>query len=157
MVRKTRGDLLKFDAGILCHQVNYFGVMGGGIAASIYDKALSNDSRRLYKQFCYYCGVDALGKVQFLPHVDGKRWICNLFCQDDYTPQSDGGITSYDHMLECLFKVETCARKNNLSVAVPGYMGCGIAGGDWDRVEAIIHKVFDKSSVLCTIVYWVKE
>ena len=157
MVRKTRGDLLKFDAGILCHQVNYFGVMGGGIAASIYDKALSNDSRRLYKQFCYYCGVDALGKVQFLPHVDGKRWICNLFCQDDYTPQSDGGITSYDHMLECLFKVEMCARKNNLSVAVPGYMGCGIAVGDWDRVEAIIHKVFDKSPVLCTIVYWVKE
>ena len=156
MVKNTRGDLLKFDADILCHQVNYFGVMGGGIAASIYDKALDSDSRKLYERFCYNRGTKALGKVQFLPHVDRKRWICNLFCQDDFTPQSDGGITSYDHMLKCLSQVEMYARKAKLSVAIPGYMGCGIAGGDWDRVEAIIHKVFDASPVLCTIVYWAK-
>ena len=43
---------------------------------------------------------------------------------------------------------------SNWSVALPGYIGCGIAGGDWDAVRGIIWDVFKYSPVMLTIVYW---
>ena len=33
--RFIKGDLLKADADVICHQVNLQGVMGGGLALSI--------------------------------------------------------------------------------------------------------------------------
>ena len=38
--------------GIICHQVNYQGVMGGGIAYSIAEKLLSAEQYREYQRLC---------------------------------------------------------------------------------------------------------
>ena len=45
MVHEMTGDLLSCDADYICHQTNFYGVMGAGVAASIHSKLLSPDRK----------------------------------------------------------------------------------------------------------------
>ena len=99
MVKTIKGDLLECGANLLCHQVNYYGVMGGGIAASIRDKALSRDSYLAYRDLCREYGREALGHVQYLPYKGhDKQYIVNMFCQDDDHPDDEWNVTDYSEM-----------------------------------------------------------
>jgi len=40
------------------------------------------------------------------------------------------------------------AKKNNLSIAIPYGIGCGLAGGKWDIVYDIIEEVFNDYDVV---------
>ena len=55
MIKEIKADLLVQERGILCHQTNYMGVMGGGIAAAIWDKLLDDPCRYNYVNFCRKC------------------------------------------------------------------------------------------------------
>lgn len=157
MIQEVMGDLLTFDADIICHQANFYGVMGAGVARSIWDKLLDETARNDYRNLCRVHGRELLGLVQPLlaTRPDGSSvLVCNLFCQDDRV-QKDGSLTRYYCMRKCLEYVEMRAKLHGQvkSVALPGGMGCGIAGGDWNTVRAVIEDVFGKSPVPCTIVY----
>jgi O-acetyl-ADP-ribose deacetylase (regulator of RNase III) len=149
MVREIKGDLLKCDANVLCHQTNYYGVMGGGIALSIKNKVLTPMQYSAYQNYCYMRGEAALGTVQYLCIEQHKRVIANLFSQYDMG-------TDYEMLRKCLYDVKNYAAEHGYTVAVPGYIGCGIAGGDWSTVHDIIFEVFN-DAVELTIVYWDKE
>lgn len=152
MIKEVQGDLLTCGADIICHQVNFQGVMGGGVALSIRDKLLLKNG--LYQQYQDYCSIfqeTAIGTVlmQEAPEVI----VANLFCQREFTLNND--LTDYEAMEKCLRTVKLFAlKRRNRKVAVPGYMGCGIAGGNWSRVLGILKKVFEDSAVELTIVYW---
>ncbi len=155
MVYEATGDLLTCDVDLICHQTNFHGVMGGGVALSIRNKLLSRNMYMEYERICAEQGRELLGTVQYLP-AKTRYLIVNCFCQDDRV-QDDGGITRYDCMRKCLEQVEAYARQHAYRVALPGFIGCGIAGGDWNTVRQIIDEVFSASSVSLTIVYWSKE
>lgn len=157
MIQEVTGDLLTCGADMICHQANFYGVMGAGVARSIWNKLLDTTARNAYCDLCRMHGCELLGTVQTLPFIraDGSSaLVCNLFCQDDRV-QDDGSLTRYDCMRRCLEQVEWNAKLHGQvkSVALPGGMGCGIAGGDWNTVRAVIEDVFGKSPVPCTIVY----
>ncbi len=156
MVQEVVGDLLECNADFICHQTNFYGVMGGGVARAIWDKLMDDNDRYAYQDLCCTHGRKLLGTVQHLPIIrksDEKLIILlNLFCQDD-SPQADGGLTRYDCMRSCLEYVERHAKLHGSKVALPGYMGCGIAGGNWQTVRKIIEDVFGRSPVSCTIVH----
>ncbi len=162
MVQEVVGDLLSCKADYICHQANFYGVMGAGVAASIRRRLLSPAAYSAYQKLCRTAGRGLLGEVQYLPCAADEpeirpHIVFNLFCQDDQ-PQADGSLTRYDCMRSCLEKVERMARENGCKrVALPGKMGCGIAGGDWRTVRRIIEDVFGKSPVTCTIVWWEGE
>lgn len=153
MIKEVKGDLLAQERGILCHQTNYKGVMGGGIAAAIWDKLLNDQSRKNYVDFCRTCGRDALGYAQFL-YVKEDLIVANCFSQNGFDePDSTGNITNYDAMRECFVKVRDLALQEDLPlVYIPYGMGCGIAGGKWNRVRSIIEDVFGGSDVTAIIV-----
>ena len=152
MVRSIKGDMLEQKYGILCHQTNYEGVMGGGIAAVIWDKLLSDQHRKNYTDFCRKSGKTALGYAQFL-FIRETLIIANCFSQNGFNePDADGSITNYAAMRECFEKVRDFAKQMGLPVFIPYGMGCGVAGGKWDKVVAIINDIFGKSDVVVTIV-----
>lgn len=156
MVQEIVGDLTNCKADYVCHQTNFQGVMGAGVALSIQRRLLSKEAYAAYQRLCTKMGRKLLGEVQYLPGLSrtNSYVVFNLFCQDDRV-QPDGSLTRYDCMRRCLEQVECAARENgNRHVALPGNMGCGIAGGDWKKVRGIIKDVFDASPVLCTIVWW---
>ncbi len=151
MIREVKGDLLNCGARMICHQVNLYGVMGGGVAYSIRKKLLDEAQHDAYRKYCLTRGESALGSVQYIQSESGTI-VANVFSQN-LDPDEDGQLTNYEALHKALKEVEHLARTNCLTVALPGYMGCGIAGGDWNRVKSIIEDVFQKSPVKCTIVY----
>ncbi len=152
MVYEINGDALEFRDGIICHQTNYHGVMGAGIAASIRDRLLTKRQYEIYVETCEAWGRDLLGHVQFLKCRRDDVIIANCFCQDEELESDDGNITSYTNMRRCFTKVRNLAMRGHHRICIPYKMGCGIAGGDWQEVRAIIEKVFGKTDLEVVIV-----
>lgn len=153
MLREIKGDMLEQKKGILCHQTNYDGVMGGGIAYAIWDKLLTYQHKKNYVNFCRDNGKDSLGYVQFL-FLKTDLIIANCFSQNGFNePDASGSITNYEAMRGCFIKVRDFSLQKKLPlVFIPYGMGCGIAGGDWGRVRRIIEDVFGESDVMATII-----
>lgn len=152
MVNEIYGDLLTCGADILCHQVNYSGVMGAGVAWAIREKLLNDEQYQQYVDYCTVLSESALGSVQYIRLSRVKPCIlANCFSQRGWAISSS--LTDYRAFRLCMESVEQTARKRGFSVALPGYMGCGIAGGDWTKVHAIIVEAFGRSTVPLTIVY----
>lgn len=146
MLTEITGDLLKIRDGIICHQVNYLGVMGGGVAAAIASDILNKDEYDIYKDYCKRAGRTALGTVLFIGCMD-RLIVANMFCQDctqEWRRDSvNGWRTDYDAMRKCLIRVRSVARLQGKAVYFPHNLGCGIAGGDWNTVKYILKDVFE--------------
>ena len=127
--------------------------MGGGIAYAIWNKLLTTKNRKSYEDFCRKYGKKALGYVQFLLLKDDLI-VANCFSQNGFDePDVTGNITNYEAMRKCFVQVRDLALQQNLTlVFIPYGMGCGIAGGKWDKVRGIIEDVFGASEVTATIV-----
>ena len=147
MLTEMTGDILNVKDGIICHQVNYFGVMGGGVAAAIAENILTEEQYKSYADYCKQAGRTALGTVQFIGCAD-RLIVANMFCQDDARARggmTEAGITDYDAMHKCFVRVRRMATLQGKRVYFPRNLGCGIAGGDWSTVKFIMEAAFKPS------------
>ncbi len=154
MLKEITGDILNVKNGIICHQVNYYGAMGGGVAAAIAENILTEQQYAAYVDYCKQASRTALGTVQFFGCTDGLI-VANMFCQDDARARGgmpEGGITDYACMMRCFVRVRNMATIQGKRVYVPRNIGCGIAGGSWDTVKYIIGDVFTNYPVEAFIV-----
>lgn len=152
MIREIRGNLLKSEANIICHQTNCHGIMGAGVAKLIKKNILTVEQYNQYRKLCKTYGKDLLGQIQYLKTSGAEQYIANCFAQDGYS--RDGIETDYVALKACLQKVHDEALRSRYMVSLLGYMGCGLAGGDWNVVYTdIILPIFLESSVTLTIVY----
>ena len=143
MVKEVQGSLLRQCVDIIAHQTNCVGVMGAGVALQIKEQLLTKNEYDKYVSRCREQGSDLLGKTQLLEAPDG-RIIANCFGED--IPTGKGKDTDYDALMHSLIKVRNYARMKNLTVAVPGLMGCGLAGGNWEIVRDMLYKLFGGSN-----------
>lgn len=148
MIYEITGDLLDAKSGIICHQTNYHGVMGAGVARAIADKILTTQQYNAYVNYCRQAGRTALGTVQFLGNAPGLV-VANMFSQDEAKPQLNGryDITDYEAMAACFIRIKDMAEACNMTVHIPYRIGCGIAGGNWSLVRQLIYSVFSGSPV----------
>lgn len=153
MVTEKKGDLLKAEEDIIAHQVNCKGVMGAGIAKLIRMNLLVPELYSSYQSMCRKYGSQLLGKC-YLTRTDEEKagkWVANLFGED--IPTGTGMDTDYDALGESLKSLELTAWQYGLSVALPGYLGCGLAGGNWEIVYRMVCSIFRDSTVNVTIYY----
>lgn len=136
MIEYTTGNLFDSPAVIRCHQVNCKGVMGSGIAVEA--KQRYPGMFEEYKQRCLLWGSDNLGDVQFYVAPD-KTVLANLFGQDGY---GSGHDTDEEALKEAILTVKEFAQKHHCSVGFPEKIGCGLGGGDWERVKAFLEESF---------------
>ncbi|MBR2485755.1 MAG: macro domain-containing protein [Clostridia bacterium] len=121
---KMKGNALYTDCEVLCHQVNLFKSMGGGIARQI--AMCFPDVERAYRHY----DKAELGEVCFANA--GDYVVANCYSQDGYE-------TDYVALAKCFAKVNAYMDKHGFTtVAIPYHYGCGIADGDWDTVLFII-------------------
>lgn len=142
MIKYYKGDLLKSDCDMFCHQVNYFGAMDAGIALQI-----KNQFPNTYERYNEYCKsinnkTSLLGSIYVVKEND--KYIVNLFGQRDWK-------TSYTHLKQAIIKTYLFAKENNLKVGFPKNIGCGLACGDWNIVYDIIKFYFEGNDVECEI------
>ena len=139
------GNIFNCKENIICHQVNMYKKMGAGIAKQIRERYPN-----VYQDYLLHEPV--LGEVHIIPveHDDIipyqnqniGLWIANMYSQNSYG--YDGAqYTDYDAMRKCFNDINDHISKsnkcgNNLSLAIPYKIGCGIGGGDWSIVSKII-------------------
>lgn len=79
-----------------------------------------------------------LGNVQFVKVTD-DIWVANMIAQHDIRPDEDGiPPIRYSFVSECLERVSQFAKRQNATVHMPR-IGCGLAGGQWTKIEEIIN------------------
>jgi O-acetyl-ADP-ribose deacetylase (regulator of RNase III) len=164
-------DMLRLERGILFHQVNCEGVMGGGIAAALARQYPGLEEE--YRQFCEdECHLDAaavcslawerdpllghtlLGKVQVFTVLHRQLYIANVFGQTLCSNKTR--LTNYEAVaqaLECFKKAQELNPRGILSclsdeLYFPFKMGCGLGGGEWTIYSAIIEHYFP-NAIIC--------
>lgn len=137
-IKFCNGDLLNSNANIIAHQVNARGVMGSGVALAV--KTKYPEVFQSYRKF-FEEGKLKLGKVDFAKTNDGKI-VANMCGQDRYG--RDGKqYTDYEALEKCFDKTARYMKEKNLdSIAFPFKLGCGLGGGDWNIVFAMIKEYF---------------
>ena len=143
---------------VIGHQVNCFGVMGGGLALQIATKwpNVEYEYQEYIIRHIHISRTDLLGHCHIaIPKSAGRCSIANLFGQYDV----GGGLrTDYEALQKALRELKGTMRKyNQTKLALPVNLGCGLAGGNWNTVQDIIENVFENSQIELTLVSYIQN
>lgn len=144
----VNGDLLKAPFQFIAHQVNCRGVMGAGIALQI-----KNKYPEVYNAYKVFCNINTtkppLGKSLCVWTKD-NHCIINVFGQlgygraqqqTDYDALYSGFAMAAEEIRNTFLNGNPCYQ---IPIAIPYGIGCGLAGGDWEKVEEIL-KLIEKN------------
>jgi len=120
---------------IIVHVCNDVGGWGRGFVMAI--SARWKLPEQQYREWAKSGENFALGEVQFV-QVEPDLWVANLIGQRDVKKDKDGTPpVRYEAIRKGLATVGNYARQMNASVHMPR-IGCGLAGGTWDKIESSI-------------------
>ena len=152
MIEIIEGDITKTSKDIVVQQVNCKGHMGAGLAKTIMQRY--DNVRKEYRLFrekqlkIVKEDEELLGLVNYVDVYDGKI-IANVFGQVDIRKHRyDKTVyTKKEALLQGIEQIKNKAEELDLSVAIPTYIGCGLAGGNWEDIKNGIEAIFENSSV----------
>lgn len=120
---------------IIVHVCNDVGGWGKGFVMAISTRW--KEPETMYREWAKSGDKFELGEVQFV-QVESTIWIANLIGQRDIKKDKNGTPpVRYDAIRKGLNKVGLFAKQISASVHMPR-IGCGLAGGTWDKIEPSI-------------------
>lgn len=123
-------------AKIICHICNDIGGWGKGFVMAISKRWPEPEAQ--YRVW-YEQGESAgfrLGAIQVVD-VAPELSVANLIAQRDIHSKDGIPPIRYDALRECLTALAQHAATRHASVHMPR-IGCGLAGGSWPEVEAVV-------------------
>lgn len=177
MIKKNKGDIFspvkEGTITVICHQVNCKGEMGAGLAKQVKEKY-----PKVYEEYKEKCEAaekseDLLGACQLI-EVEPNIFVANLFGQDEYGTDKQQTIygaqfRAFFNLIDTLAQKELILMKGNLHsnvslvtktpvhIRIPYKMGCGFAGGNWEKVEKNIKKSVASKVSPFIVEIWNKE
>lgn len=135
MLIYKNGDLLDSNQNIICHQVNVNGIMGGGLARQIAEKYPKVEEK--YKLYCklFQNDYEKLKGIPEIVKINNTQYIANCFTQ------KLNFDTDYQSIENCFDVILNLCKASDMTVAIPYKYGCGIANGNWDKLEKIFEKL----------------
>ena len=151
-VIETTGNLLDVDVEYICQQVNCQNAMGSGLALQIMTK-YPIVKEKFHEMSSGEKPEDLLGQAQVVK-VDKHLSIVNLFGQLHYGNAriNKRTYTDYDALQSALETFYNSHQEAGITVAIPKYLGCGLAGGDWETVKNMVYHIASKYKVRTVIV-----
>lgn len=150
-INYTKGDATKpITSGnkIIVHVCNDVGGWGKGFVLAISKRW--PEPEKAYRQWFKNKTNFALGETQ-LVKVEDNIWVANLIGQHKLNKDEDGNAPiRYEAIEQGLGKVAVFAKEVNASVHMPR-IGCGLAGGTWDRIEPLIIRTLITIDVPVTV------
>lgn len=139
--RQHTGDLTSITKGYIMHQVNCQNVMGAGVAKALYTKypEIKENYHQIVDQ--YPDPKDRLGIIQLVPIQNNPNLkIFNSFTQLNYgnSFKTNKVYTDEEKLMNNLSQFDKKAKLDNIPAYVPARIGCGLAGGNWDRIKQYI-------------------
>lgn len=133
---------------IIVHVSNDVGGWGKGFVLAI-SKRWKAPEREFRAWYASKAGFE-LGAVQFV-EVEEGLWVANLVGQHGLLADEEGlPPVRYAAIAEGLKKVAGFALERQASVHMPR-IGCGLAGGTWDKVEPMIETALVKAGIEVTV------
>jgi O-acetyl-ADP-ribose deacetylase (regulator of RNase III) len=133
---------------IIVHVCNDIGGWGKGFVMAI-SKRWKEPEKRYREWFKSKTGF-SLGEVQFVK-VEDDLWIANLIGQHKINKDEMGNAPiRYEAILSGLEKVAQFASENDATVHMPR-IGCGLAGGTWDKIEPLIKSALAEKNIEVTV------
>jgi O-acetyl-ADP-ribose deacetylase (regulator of RNase III) len=133
---------------IIVHVCNDVGGWGRGFVMAISKRWTEPEMK--YREWAKNGDNFQLGEVQFV-QVEPTIWVANMIGQRDTKAAKDGTPpVRYDAIRIGLATIGTFAAKNNASVHMPR-IGCGLAGGTWDKIEPSIISGISSVGVKTTV------
>mgnify|MGYP006269160713 CR=1 FL=1 len=121
----------------IIHINNNLGTWGGGFVLAVSDKW--PEAREAY----IHDHSLELGDIQIVPTSDSTL-IVNMVAQDRFPIEEKPDAVDYDALADCLWQI---AHRIDPEYTIHApRIGTGIAGGDWNKIEAILNeelKAFD--------------
>lgn len=139
-------------AKIICHVCNDVGGWGKGFVVAISKRWPEPEAQ--YRAW-YEQGESAgfrLGAIQ-LVNVEPTLAVANMVAQHRVAPSGSVPPIRYDALRECLTSLAERAAALAASVHMPR-IGCGLAGGSWPAVEAIIRESLVVADVPVHVYDW---
>lgn len=134
---------------IIVHVCNDIGGWGKGFVMAISKRWPMPESS--YREWYKSQNNFELGKVQFVK-VENDLWIANVIGQHKIRKDEQGNPPiRYEAIEKGMQEILTKAKELNASVHMPR-IGCGLAGGKWEKIEPILQDCLIKSEIK-TIVY----
>lgn len=122
---------------IIVHICNDIGRWGKGFVMAISKRWKAPELN--YREWFNTKEHFELGKVQFV-YVEDGLWVANLIGQHKINRDEKGNPPiRYEAISIGLEVVGQFAREKNATVHMPR-IGCGLAGGTWDKIEPLIDK-----------------
>lgn len=130
---------------IIAHVCNDLGGWGKGFVLAISKRW--NGPETQYRDWHRHRSANdfGLGAVQFV-HAATDVWVANMVGQRGIQADSHGPPVRYQAIEQCLRSVSTQAIELGASVHMPR-IGCGLAGGKWDRVEPLLMRTLCSANV----------
>ena len=137
MIYYVKGNLLDPEYKVFCHQVNCQKVMGAGLAKQIKEKYPEVYQEYEDREYAF------LGAIDWV-HTHDDRICVNMYAQEDYGRYERH--TDYIGFAQCLVELSDYLHSVNkdAKVAFPDHIGCGLGGGDWRVISALIED-FEKT------------
>ncbi|MFD1322777.1 macro domain-containing protein [Micromonospora sonneratiae] len=152
MLRIIKGDATSPQAKgpkVIAHICNDLGGWGKGFVLAI-SKRWSEPERDFRAWHRGRAGNDfGLGATR-LVRVDPDVWVANMVGQRGIRTGSNGPPIRYDAVERCLVALCDQVLALEASVHMPR-IGCGLAGGSWQRIEPIIVRTLCERGVAVTV------
>lgn len=129
---------------IIVHVCNDIGGWGKGFVMAISKRWKQPEQQ--YRQWFKSNENFSLGQVQFV-QVEEELWVANLLGQHKINRDENGNAPiRYEAILLGLEKVVQFAIDKHATVHLPR-IGCGLAGGTWDKIEPLLNKSMVESEI----------
>jgi O-acetyl-ADP-ribose deacetylase (regulator of RNase III) len=150
-INYTRGDATQPAAPgnrIIVHVCNDIGGWGRGFVLALSKRW--PQPKAAYRKWYASNENFSLGEAQFV-QVEEDIWVANMIGQRDITLDKDGNPpVRYEAIAQALSKVATFAADKNATVHMPR-IGCGLAGGTWDKMEPVIITALANKGISVTV------
>ncbi len=134
---------------VICHICNDIGAWGKGFVLAISRRWKQPEAEYRAWHTTGKKGGFELGAVQFV-QADPYIWVANMIAQHGIKHGSSGPPIRYEALDQCLQKVANQASELGASVHLPR-IGCGLAGGNWSKIEPIIQKHLCARGIAVTV------
>lgn len=150
MITFLQGDATQPQArpSVIVHVCNDLGGWGAGFVMALSRRW--KEPERIYRTAFRSEHIPQLGDVQFI-EVESGLFVANMIAQHGIGRGPDGlPPIRYDAVGACLAQVAAFAKQRGASVHMPR-IGCGLAGGRWEKIEPILHATLVAAGVATTV------
>ena len=131
---------------IICHVVNDMGKWGKGFVLALSNKwpIVKSDYKKWHEGQMDGKGLPFWPGTVMMSHAEGDSnqsiYVAHMLAQSGIRMfDTDKTVLQYDQLANCLGIVGEYALALEASVHMP-MIGAGLAGGDWETIEKIIHQ-----------------